>query len=150
MNQAERKQLEDAITALEAQRAILGDAVVDAALGPMREKLTALQETQEQRKQATILFADISGFTAMSETMDAEDVNAVMNALWKEIDQVITDHGGYIDKHIGDAVMAIWGVPTAQENDPELAVRAGLGMQVALARFRETRQMEPQDRAQSK
>ena len=64
---------------------------------------------EQQRKQVTILFADVSGFTAMSETMDAEDVTEVMNDLWKRLDGAIVAHGGRIDKHIGDAVMALWG-----------------------------------------
>ncbi len=63
----------------------------------------------EQRKQATILFADVSGFTAMSETLDAEEVSDVMNALWQRWDAAIVEHGGVIDKHMGDGVMAVWG-----------------------------------------
>src|SRR5918912_3053239 len=97
---SEIEQLEQGIAALEAQRAILGDAVVNAALGPMREKLAALKAvqapTQQQRKLATILFADVSGFTAMSETMDPEEVTEVMNALWQRLDHAITSHGGKI------------------------------------------------------
>ena len=69
MSQAERQQLEAAIAAQEAQRSTLGEAVVDAALGPMREKPAALESTPTQRKQATILFADISGSTAMAQKM---------------------------------------------------------------------------------
>src|SRR5215207_5734791 len=72
----EREQLEQAIAALESQRAILGDAIVHVALAPMREKLAALSAQQtpaeQQRKQLAVLFADVSGFTAMSETMDPE------------------------------------------------------------------------------
>jgi predicted ATPase/class 3 adenylate cyclase len=135
---SERDQLEQAIAALDSQRAILGDAVVDAALGPMREKLATLQlpSTEQQRKQVTILFADLAGFTAMSDTMDAEDVSDTMNALWHQLDTVITDHGGMIDKHIGDAIMALWGAQAAREDDPERAIRAALAMQAALATFR--------------
>ena len=81
----EREQLEQAIAQLEAQRATLGDAVVDVSIAALREKLAALEPmpTAKQRKQATILFADVSGFAAMSETMDAEEVSDVMNALWQ-------------------------------------------------------------------
>jgi class 3 adenylate cyclase/tetratricopeptide (TPR) repeat protein len=138
----ERTQLEHAIAALESQRALLGDAVVEAALGSMREKLAALHlatgspPTEQQRKHATILFADISGFTAMSETMDAEDVSDTMNTLWQQLDTVITSHDGMVDKHIGDAVMALWGAQIGRENDPERAIRAALDLQTALAAFR--------------
>ena len=112
----EREQLEQAITRLETQRAALGDQVVDASIAALHEKLAALESVslREQRKQVTILFADVSGFTAMSETMDAEDVSNVMNAIWQRIDAAIVEHGGRIDKHSGDGVMALWGVDTVR------------------------------------
>jgi class 3 adenylate cyclase/tetratricopeptide (TPR) repeat protein len=148
----EREQLEQAITALEAQRAILGDAVVNAALAPMREKLAALtaaaapppapRETQ-QRKQVTVLFADVSGFTAMSETLDPEEVSATMNALWAKLDGAIVGQGGRIDKHIGDAVMALFGTPVAREDDPERAIRAALAMQAEVQGFMVDEKGEP-------
>jgi predicted ATPase/class 3 adenylate cyclase len=131
----EREQLELAITQLEAQRATLGDGVVDASIAALHEKLAALERTPEQRKQATILFADVSGYTAMSETMDAEEVSEMMNALWQRLDAAIVEHGGRIDKHTGDGVMALWGVNRARESDPERAIRAALAMQAALAEF---------------
>jgi len=132
----EREQLEQAIAQLEAQRATLGDGVVDASIAALHDKLAALERTLEQRKQATILFADVSGYTAMSETMDAEEVSEVMNALWQRMDAAIVEHGGRIDKHTGDGVMALWGVDTARESDPERAIRAALAMQAALAEFK--------------
>lgn len=130
--------LESAITNLEEQRANLGDAAVDAAIAGIRMQLAAFEkdpEPQGQRKQVTILFADVSGFTAMSEDMDAEDVGEVMNALWENVDMVIIDHGGHIDKHMGDAVMALWGSGVAREDDPEQAIRAALAMQTAAQDF---------------
>lgn len=137
----ESEQLEQAIAALEAQRAVLGDPVVDAALAPMREKLAALQKqykaSETQRKQVTVLFADVSGFTAMAELMDPEEVSETMNALWTRLDAAITHRGGLIDKHIGDAVMALFGTPIAQEDDPERAIRAALTMQSELRAFAE-------------
>lgn len=130
----EREQLKQAIAALEAQRSLLGDAVVDPMIGAAQEKLNALRQAQfaQQRKQVTVLLADVSGFTAMSETMDAEEVGNTMNALWARLDGVITAGGGLIDKHIGDAVMAIFGAPIAREDDPERAIRAALLMQQEL------------------
>lgn len=76
----ERGQLEQAIAHMEAQRAVLGDAVVDAAVGSMRRQLAELEQAerettpalQGERKLVTIMFADISGFTALAETMDPE------------------------------------------------------------------------------
>jgi predicted ATPase/class 3 adenylate cyclase len=134
MNEVE--QLEQAISALEAQRTVLGDAVVNAALAPMREKLAALQThiapAGQQRKQVTVLFADIIGFTAMSERLDAEDVSTIINSLWARLDRIILSHGGTIDKHIGDEVMALWGSQHAREDDPEQGVRAALALQAEL------------------
>ena len=139
-NRSEREKLEQTIAALEAQRSILGDAVVEASIAALQKQLVELEPakpTEQQRKQVTVLFADISGFTAMSERMDAEDVTEVMNALWQCLDKVITEHGGFVDKHIGDAVMALWGVEAAREDDPERSIRAALKMQAELEAFRE-------------
>ncbi len=125
----EIERLERAMAALEAQRAALGDAVVEAGLAPMRARLATLRTPlAEQRKLVTVLFADVFGFTALSETMDAEDVNALMDTLWRRLDAIIIAHGGVIDKHTGDAVMALWGVQTAREDDPEQAIRAALSI----------------------
>lgn len=135
------EQLEQAIASLEAQRSLLGDAVVETMLTTAREKLAALRAqaapTEQQRKYVTILFADISGFTALSETLDAEELTGLMNAVWERLDQLITQQGGRIDKHIGDAVMAMWGAERAREDDPEQALRAALSMQAELTTFRE-------------
>ncbi len=136
----EQEQLRQAISHLEAQRPLLGDEVVDAALGPLRRKLEELGGgaaacSPEQRRQVTVLFADVSGFTALAERMDAELVRDTMNALWQRLDGVITAHGGMVDKHIGDAVMALWGAAAVREDDAERAVRAALAMQAEVGRF---------------
>ena len=127
----EREKLERAIAALDAQRTTLGNDVVDTMIAAAREKLAVLkvQHAVEQRKQVTLLFADVSGFTAMSETMDPEEVRDTMNAIWARLDAAIVARGGTIDKHMGDAVMAIFGAPAAREDDPERAIRAALAMQ---------------------
>ncbi len=138
----ELEKIEQAIRVLDAQRDSLGDTVVDTALAPLREKLALIaaqgQPREAKRKLATILFADVSGFTAMSEKLDAEEVTELLNALWTRLDAAITTHGGQIDKHTGDGVMALWGADSAREDDPERAVRAALEMQAALASFRPT------------
>ncbi len=128
---AKREELEQAIAALEAQRVILGDDVVETMVAAAREKLVALevQRAVEERKQVTVLFADVSGFTAMSETMDPEELYDTMNTLWARLDAVIIAHDGTIDKHMGDAVMALFGAPTAREDDPERAIQTALAMQ---------------------
>ena len=122
--------LEQAIAALEAQRGILGDNVVDTALAPMREKLAALQARQplEQRRLVTVLFADLVGFTAQSERMDAEDMREILNLYLARWAECIEEHGGAVEKFIGDAVMAIYGLSTAQEDDPKQAIFTALRM----------------------
>ena len=148
MSHQEIEQLQQAITALEGQRAMLSDAVIDAALLPLRSKLEELQArqlpgtgqafpysrgTSPERKLITVLFADISGFTARSESLDPEDVNKLINTLWRYLDAIILEHGGHIDKHMGDGIMALWGAGEAREDDPEQAIRAALAMQQKIA-----------------
>ena len=135
LHSKERLLIDRAIAALEANRALLGDEIVDVALASLREKLSGLDidrravRVPQQRKLVTVLFADMSGFTAMSETMDHEIVNDVINSLWSRVDKAIHDHSGRIDKHIGDAIMALYGTPTAHEDDPERAIRSALQIQ---------------------
>ncbi|MFN8620929.1 MAG: adenylate/guanylate cyclase domain-containing protein [Chloroflexota bacterium] len=76
----------------------------------------------------TILFADLVGFTPFAAERDAEDVRAMLTRYFDLASDVITRYGGTVEKFIGDAVMAVWGAPTARENDAELAVRAALDL----------------------
>jgi len=91
----------------------------------------------DERRTVTILFADISGFTAMSEKLDPEVVQEIMDHAFERLTAVITGYGGTIDKYIGDAVMALFGAPVALGDDPERAVRAGLGMQQVMSEYAE-------------
>ncbi len=140
---SERKSLQRAITALEAQRAALGDDIVETSIQALREKLAALpmEGAQQQRKQVTVLFADVADFTRMSEMMDAEDVMEMMNALWQHLDLLIAEHGGTIDKHIGDAVMALWGTGQSREDDAEQAIRTALAIHQTLTSLDFTREL---------
>jgi ABC-type oligopeptide transport system substrate-binding subunit/class 3 adenylate cyclase len=142
-------QLEETIARLEAQRALLGDAVVEAALAPLRQQLAALRFQGAQpgsalageRKLVTILFADLSGFTALTENLDAEVARDLVNACFERLVPPIEQHGGVVDKFLGDGVMALFGAPVAHENDAERALRAALAMRQALADFNQTRQV---------
>lgn len=128
--------IREALQALRRQREAIGAGVVDVAVSVLADRLAELEKepTLDVRRQlATVLFADVSGFTAMSEDLDPEEVRDVMNTVWQRVDGIIVEHGGSIDKHIGDAVMALFGVPRAKEDDAIQAVRCGLAMQVALA-----------------
>lgn len=137
---SEKHKLEEIIAYLENQRGNIDDHLINAAITPLKNSLsstTSSYPSQEQRKQVTILFADISGFTAMSEKMDAEDVHNFIQVLWNKLDNIVLEHGGKIDKHIGDAIMALWGVHSTREDDPERAVRAALAMQQEIQQWQQ-------------
>ena len=76
----------------------------------------------------TVLFADLSGFTTLSERLDPEDVQALQNQLFEEMTAAVHRFGGFVDKFIGDALLALFGAPAAHEDDPERALRAALDM----------------------
>lgn len=129
---SELQKLTEIVAYLEKQRSEFKHPLLDAAIDLLKENSSIAAnspQAQEQRRQVTVLFADISGFTAMSEKMDAEDVHGFIQALWNKLDRIVLTHGGKIDKHIGDAIMAIWGVDSTREDDPVRAVRAALAMQ---------------------
>ncbi|MEO7197788.1 MAG: adenylate/guanylate cyclase domain-containing protein, partial [Solirubrobacterales bacterium] len=86
-------------------------------------------------RHVSVLFVDLVGFTGLSETRDAEDVRELLGRYFEGAKTVIGRHGGTIEKFIGDAVMAVWGVPVAREDDAERAVRAGLGLVDAVSVF---------------
>jgi len=86
----------------------------------------------EERRQVTVLFADLSGYTAFAERMDPEAVKSLVDRALLRLGHEVTRYGGTVDKYIGDNVMAIFGAPVAHEDDAERAVRAGLAMQQAI------------------
>ena len=86
----------------------------------------------EERRKATVLFADLSGYTAIAERLDPEDTKALVDDALGRLSREVVEHGGHVDKYIGDNVMAVFGAPVAHEDDPERAVRAGLAMQAAM------------------
>lgn len=88
-----------------------------------------------ERRQVVILFADLSGFTALSHSLDAEQVHELIARFTSLVDNIIVDCGGAIDKHIGDAVMALFGAPLAHDDDPLRAARAALDIHEAMARW---------------
>jgi class 3 adenylate cyclase len=83
---------------------------------------------QRERKVVTVLFADLVGFTARAESLDPEDVEAILRPYHERLRSELERHGGTVEKFIGDAVMALFGAPTAHEDDPERAVRAALAI----------------------
>ena len=77
-----------------------------------------------ERKHVTIMFSDLSGYTAMTERLDPEEVKEIMSRIFGEITQIIHNYGGFIERFIGDAVMAVFGVPKVHEDDPIRAIWA--------------------------
>ncbi len=81
----------------------------------------------------SVLFGDLVGFTPLSESRDAEEVRELLSACFAQCRVIVGRYGGVVEKFIGDAVMAVWGVPVAHEDDAERAVRAGLELVAAVA-----------------
>ncbi len=102
------------------------DAPDGAAVCPHCGAQLTSPRRAEERRTVTTLFCDLVGFTAMSERHDPEDVNALLRRYYAAARRVVESYGGTVEKYIGDAVVAVFGVPTLHEDDPERAVRAGL------------------------
>src|SRR5215204_1599528 len=83
---------------------------------------------QAERRLVSVLFADLVGFTAASERRDAEETRELLSRYFDLARTTIERYGGTVEKFIGDAVMAVWGAPVAQEDDAERAVRAALDL----------------------
>jgi len=101
----------------------LGTAAAASAVLPDRP-----QAPVAERRLVSVLFADLVGFTTLSEARDPEEVRELLSRYFETSRRVIARYGGTVEKFIGDAVMAVWGAPIAQEDDAERAVRAGLDL----------------------
>lgn len=157
-------QLEKAIEAQDRLRPACGDDLVELTIAALKKQITELRQNlldtkipatsrellpglsaefpgkikmalKGERRLVTVMFVDISGFTAMSETMEPEWVRDLMNACYEQLIPVVEKYGGYLDKILGDGMMVLFGAPTAHENDPELAVRAALDIIETLNQF---------------
>ena len=95
-----------------------------------------------ERRTISIMFADISGFTAMSEDLDPELVRDLMNDCFDNIVPIITQYGGTIDKFMGDGIMALFGAPVSHEDDAERAIHAAIGMRDALKLYSAEKQID--------
>ena len=99
--------------------------------------LTETPRARKERKLATALFADLVGSTALAERTDPEVVQSVIGRTFDRAAHEIERHGGLLEKFIGDAILAVFGVPTVHEDDPERAVRAAFAVQEVLAELNE-------------
>lgn len=127
----EAAQLQDAIAALEAQRAALGDAMVDALLTPARARLATLQapaEPAQALRQVSILFLDVVGSTALSQRLSPEAVSATMDGALARGTVLVQAHGGRVLQYAGDNMLAVFGADAVAEDDAERAVRCGLAL----------------------
>ena len=79
--------------------------------------------SESERKHVTVLFSDLSAYTAISEKLDPEEVKDIMGRIFGEIAQIVAKYEGFIEKFVGDAVMALFGVPVVQEDDPVRAIK---------------------------
>jgi class 3 adenylate cyclase/predicted ATPase len=84
------------------------------------------QIAMDERKQVTVLFADLSGFTSLSEELDPEEISMLLNTSFEAIANVVNRYDGHINQYVGDEVVVLFGAPIAHEDDPERAVRAAL------------------------
>ena len=100
---------------------------------------TALESNppvREVRKSVTVVFSDMQGSTGLGESLDSESLREVMSRYFDEMRDVLEEHGGVIEKYIGDAIMAVFGLPLAHEDDALRAVRAAIAMKHVLAQRR--------------
>ncbi len=104
-------------------------------LKAIRDRNDASDEPEGERRQVTVLFADIAGYTSLSSKLDPEEIHTLLNAYFEAADGAVHDHGGTIDKHIGDAVMAIFGAPVAHTDDPLRAVLAAQEIHARIAQL---------------
>ena len=153
-----RGQLQEAIAVLLAERARFGETAVETAVRVLEERLAAIpadpvapvepRSPEEQRKQVTVLFAAIEGFTRLVGRTHNTDRLRQIDLLWRRLDETIVYHGGVVDKHMGDVLMGFFGAPAARENDPERAVRCAIAMRElvseSLGTLRAERESDPE------
>ncbi len=124
------KQLSEAIAAIDSQRPILGDQVVDLSIVALQKEIAALQPAfSKERKLVSILFCDIVGSSRMAAERDPEDVLNIVNDALLEMNKAVETFGGTVTRFMGDGILAVFGAPKAQEQHAAQAIRAGLSIQ---------------------
>jgi class 3 adenylate cyclase/tetratricopeptide (TPR) repeat protein len=132
MHDQDIEDLRAAIAALVAQRTTLGDAVLALATAPLHARLASLlRPAGVQRRQVTVLFADVVGSTAMANAIDTEATLGVLSGVLRCMASIIEAHQGRVLRFTGDGVKAAFGMDEAREDDAERAVRAGLAILAA-------------------
>ena len=125
-----QKQLEQAIAAQELLRGVIDDSIIDTTIAALRKQLTEILSSphniEQQRKMATVLFMDIVNSTKMIQKMDPEESMEILDVSLHSLAKPVQKYGGHINRFMGDGFLAVFGLPNARENDPEMAVRAAL------------------------
>ncbi|HUF39626.1 MAG TPA: tetratricopeptide repeat protein [Anaerolineales bacterium] len=133
---ASPEDLRSAIASLENQRTVLGDSAVDLAIQALEKQIVELQAgervadtpPEQHRKLATILFLDIAEHTSLISGLDPEENYAIIEEALVRMNRQVVEAGGHATRFTGDGFKAIFGHPVAHDNDPEMAVRAALGI----------------------
>ena len=126
------QQLQAGIAALEAQRSVLGDAVVDASIAGLRARLAELAgaavPSEQALRQVSILFLDLVGSTTLSQHLDPEEIHAVVDGALARFSAIVEAHRGRVLQYAGDNLLAAFGADEVREDDPERAVHCGLAL----------------------
>jgi class 3 adenylate cyclase/tetratricopeptide (TPR) repeat protein len=93
---------------------------------------TAAPAPAAERRQVVVMFADLAGYTSLTSKLDAEEIHRLLGRYFDVVDGIVASFGGTIDKHVGDAVMGLFGAPVAHHNDAERAVRAACAIHASL------------------
>ena len=107
------------------------EAITELRAKPLQDRV-APDAIEGERRQVSVLFADLAGYTALASRLDTEDVHALLDAFFQRVDRLVAEHGGHVDKHIGDCVMAVFGAPVAHGNDAAHAVAAAIAIRDAM------------------
>lgn len=107
------------------------------ALPDRVQDATAAAQLAGERRQVTVLFADICGYTQLSGELGAEGTYSLLETYFRTVDTIVKSYGGNVDKHIGDSVMAVFGAPVSHSDDPERAIRAALAIHQAMPKVSE-------------
>ena len=136
--------LQDTIAVLQSRRAVLGDALVDAALAPLLEQLELLAsqaapaEPARRLRQVSVLFLDIVGSTQLIQHLEPEDVQSAVDGALAAFTRLIRQHGGEVLRYAGDGLKAAFGADVTREDDAERAVACGLALLQEAARRGQT------------
>src|SRR6266540_4507678 len=110
-----------------------GSPLVPGAVAVASPTAQTREAPAAERRLVSVLFADLVGFTPLSEARDAEEVRQILSRYFETCRRLISLYGGTVEKFIGDAVMAVWGTPAATEDDAERAVRVALDLVAAVS-----------------